>query len=72
MDDKKQSGYPVYTEDELGMLQQVASAGDSTGLVPTPPLQPSEDEAYSELYTKPQQTGMVNNEFQEVRPEKRF
>jgi hypothetical protein len=72
MADKRHSGYPVYTEDELGMIQQVASASDCTGLEPTPPIQPSEAESYSELYNKPQQTEMVNNEFQKVHPKKRI
>jgi hypothetical protein len=72
MEDKRQSGYPVYTEDELGMIQQVASANDSTGLEPTPPARPNEDEAYSELGSKPQLTKKINNEFREVNPEKRI
>lgn len=72
MEDKKQSGYPVYTEDELGMIQQVASGSDCTGLEPRPPVSPHEDESYSELYSKPQQTEKVNNEFREIKPEKRF
>jgi hypothetical protein len=71
MEDKKQSGYPIYTEDELGMIQQVVSAGECTGLEPRPPMQSYEDESYSELYNKPQQTGSVNNGFQKVNPKKR-
>jgi hypothetical protein len=38
MEDKRQSGYPIYTEDELGMIQQVVSASDCTGLQPPPPF----------------------------------
>jgi hypothetical protein len=72
MEDKKQSGYPVYTEDELGMIQQVASGSDCTGLEPTPPKNAHEAESYSELYNKPQQTEKVNNEFREIHPEKRI
>ena len=72
MGEKRQSGYPVYSEDELGMIQQVASANECTGLEPTPPMRPNEDEAYSELYNKPRQTERVNNEFREVKPEKRI
>ncbi|SHI16183.1 Peptidase family M23 [Sporobacter termitidis DSM 10068] len=72
MEDKKQSGYPVYTEDELGGIQQVAAATECTGLEPTPPASVSEAESYSELYNKPQQTEKVNNEFRKVNPEKRI
>jgi hypothetical protein len=71
MEDKKQRGYPVYTEDELGMIQQVASASDCTGLQPTPPISTNEAESYSELYNKPQQTESINNGFQQVHPKKR-
>lgn len=71
MEDKRQSGYPIYTEDELGMIQQVASASDCTGLEPTPPVAVNEAESYSELYNKPQQTEMINNELQKVHPSKR-
>ncbi|NLA86412.1 MAG: hypothetical protein GX847_03845 [Clostridiales bacterium] len=71
MEDKKQRGYPVYAEDELGMIQQVVSAGDCTGLEPRPPIQEYEAESYSELYNKPQQTASVNNDFQKERPKKR-
>jgi hypothetical protein len=72
MEDKKQSGYPVYTEDELGMIQQVASGSDCTGLEPTPPMNAHEAESYSELCNIPQQTESVNNEFQKVHPKKRI
>jgi hypothetical protein len=71
MEDMRQRGYPVYSEDELGMIQQVVSASDCTGLEPRPPMQEYEDESYSELYNKPQQTMRVNNGFQEEHPEKR-
>ncbi len=71
MEDKRQSGYPIYTEDELGMIQQVVSATDCTGLEPRPPIQASEDESYSELYNKPQQTESVDSGFQKEHPKKR-
>jgi hypothetical protein len=69
MEDKRQHGYPVYQEDELGMLQQVASGSDCTGLEPTPPASPSEAESYAELYPIPQVTNTVNNEFQKEHPD---
>ena len=69
MEDKRQPGYPVYTEDELGLIQQVASGSDCTGLEPTPPIQPYQAESYSELYSIPQQTDRVNNECQQVHPD---
>jgi hypothetical protein len=71
MEDKRQSGYPVYTEDELGLIQQVASGSECTGLEPTPPTTPSAAESYSELYNIPQQTKKPNNEFQKVHPDPR-
>ncbi len=67
MEDKKQSGYPVYTEDELDAIQQVASATECTGLEPTPSATVHEDESYSELYNKPQTTQKVNNEFRKFK-----
>jgi hypothetical protein len=69
MEDKRQQGYPVYAEDELGMLNQVASGSDCTGLEPTPPIQSNEAESYAELYSIPKMTSPVNNAFQEVRPD---
>jgi hypothetical protein len=72
MEDKKQSGYPVYTEDELGMIQQVASGSDCTGLEPTPPKNVHEAESYSEIYNIPQQTEKVDNELRKVHPKKRI
>lgn len=71
MEDKRLSGYPVYAEDELGMLN-VASANECTGLQPTPPISSDEAESYDELYNKPKQMLPVDNGFQEVRPEKRI
>lgn len=70
MEDRKQRGYPIYTEDELGGIQQVASASDFTGLEPTPPITENEAESYSELYNKPQETEKTNNTFQEVHPDR--
>lgn len=72
MEDKKENGYPVYTEDELGMIQQVASGSDCTGLEPKPPITEQEAKAYTELYNIPKQTEKVNNEFQEINPKKRL
>lgn len=72
MEDKKENGYPVYTEDELGMIQQVASGTDCTGLEPTPPITEQGAESYSELHHIPKQTEKVNNEFREINPKKRF
>ena len=66
MEDKRYSGYPVYAEDELGMIASVASANECTGLVPRPPASPFEAEAYEALYNMPRMTDKVNNEFQEV------
>lgn len=61
MEDKRQSGYPIYTEDELGLIQQVVSGSDCTGLEPTPPDSPHAAEAYSELNTIPQQTDATSS-----------
>lgn len=55
MEDKKETGYPVYAEDVLGGLSNVASAGGSTGLEPTPPISKNEAESYAELSSLPQQ-----------------
>ncbi len=49
----KQKGYPVYSEDELGMIAQVASGTDCTGLEPTPPESRNQSESYGELYNVP-------------------
>lgn len=49
MEDRKESGYPVYAEDVLGGLANVASASDCTGLEPTPPQSANEVEAYATL-----------------------
>lgn len=72
MEDKKEKGYPVYTEDELGMIQQVASGTDCTGLQPTPPITEQEAESYTGLHQIPKLTEKVNNGFQQIRPEKRL
>jgi hypothetical protein len=42
MEDKKVRGYPVYAEDELGGISSVASASESTGLQPAPPVSSNE------------------------------
>ena len=54
MEDRKERGYPIYSEDELGAIQQVASSGDCTGLEPTPPITAQEAQSYSSLYNTPQ------------------
>lgn len=56
MEDKKTSGYPVYSVDELGGLAQVVSASECTGLTPTPPENDAAVRAYSGLYNTPQPT----------------
>ncbi|NLM84695.1 MAG: hypothetical protein GX189_08360 [Clostridiales bacterium] len=53
MADKKFSGYPVYSEDELGLISQVASASECTGLEATPPLSDAEAASYGQLYPIP-------------------
>lgn len=65
MEDKKERGYPVYAEDELGGISSVASASDTTGLEPTPPVSKNEAKSYSELSNIPQQTKKVNNGLQQ-------
>lgn len=68
MEDKIVRGYPVYAEDELGGISNIASASDTTGLEPTPPISSNEAASYSELVNIPKQTKQVNNGFQEVHP----
>jgi hypothetical protein len=53
MEDKRESGYPVYAEDVLGGIASVASAGDTTGLEPTPPSSGNEADAYAALGSIP-------------------
>ena len=61
MEDRKEKGYPVYAEDELGMLN-VASSSECTGLEPTPPESDNEAESYASLYNKPQMAGKADDE----------
>ncbi len=61
MEDKKVRGYPVYAEDVLGGLANVASSSDTTGLEPTPPSSKNEAESYSELSSIPQQKKKASN-----------
>lgn len=70
MEDKRVGGYPVYAEDELGGIANVASSSDCTGLEPTPPITPNEAEAYAQLDSIPKQTKKVNNGFQQIKPDK--
>jgi hypothetical protein len=53
MAEKKFSGYPVYSEDELGLISQVASVSECTGLEATPPLTDGEAASYGQLYPIP-------------------
>lgn len=65
MEDKKERGYPVYAEDELGGIANVASSNDATGLEPASPVSSNEAASYSQLYNIPKQTKKVNNGFQQ-------
>ncbi|MEL4106261.1 hypothetical protein AAFA46_05385 [Oscillospiraceae bacterium WX1] len=69
MEDRTLKGYPVYTEDELGAIAQVASGSDCTGLEPTPPMSIGEAVSYSSLENIPQVTNKVDNGFQHIHPE---
>lgn len=50
----RQAYVPWETEEELNDLSGVVSCGECTGLVPTPPDDEAEGEAYAELYPIPQ------------------
>ena len=52
MEDKKISGYPVYTDDDAG-ITNIVSSGELTGLQPTPPVDDGEVESYASLYGTP-------------------
>ncbi len=51
---KKISGQDILEENALGDMNTVASAGDCTGLIPTPPLSEAEAESYQDIYDIPQ------------------
>ena len=50
----RQAYVPWETEEELNDLSGVVSCGECTGLIPTPPDDEAEGEAYAELYPIPQ------------------
>lgn len=50
---KKISGQDILEENALGDVNTVASAGDCTGLIPTPPLSEAEAESYQDIYDIP-------------------
>ena len=49
---------------------EVASATECTGLQTTPPTDPSQAEAYQELYDVPLNTAPSNHQLQEEHPER--
>lgn len=57
----RQAYYPWETEEEINDLSGVVSCGECTGLVPTPPENETESEAYAELYPIPQPQKKTNN-----------
>ena len=48
-------------EDDLYDMNTVASATECTGLIPTPPGNDSEAEAYTDIYNIPQPQGAKDN-----------
>ncbi|HHT17504.1 MAG TPA: hypothetical protein GXZ77_07350 [Papillibacter sp.] len=62
MAEKKFSGYPVYSEDELGLISQVASSTECTGLEATPPLSDGEAASYGQLYPIPAPSNNTKSE----------
>jgi hypothetical protein len=66
---KNMGGYPPYDDDKFYDIEQVSSAHDYTGMIPTPPQNESEAEAYSDLMNVPQPKGEVDNGLQRVRPQ---
>lgn len=54
----------VPVQDELFDGDNVASATECTGLIPTPPLSEEEAESYTEIYNIPQPKNNVNNGLQ--------
>lgn len=62
MAEKRFSGYPVYSEDELGLISQVASATECTGLAATPPLSDGEAASYGQLYNIPAPSNNTRSE----------
>ena len=49
------------TEDELYDMNTVASATECTGLIPTPPSNEGEAEAYTDIYSIPQPQSPQDN-----------
>ena len=48
-------------EDDLYDMNTVASATECTGLIPTPPNNEGEAEAYTDIYNIPQPQGVQDN-----------
>ncbi|HEX2939011.1 MAG TPA: hypothetical protein VHO66_08855 [Ruminiclostridium sp.] len=74
MDKKKEikenmHGYPSYDDDKYYDIEQVSSAHDYTGSIPTPPKSEYEAESYSDMLNIPQPKGEVDNGFQRIRPQ---
>jgi len=61
MKGKEPEKRPNQFEDELDdgfiIMDKVASSTDCTGLIPTPPANDEEQEAYSDIYAVPKQQG---------------
>ena len=62
-------GYPPYDDDKFYDLNQVVSANDCTGLIPTPPISDGEAESYADLMNAAVPSGKVDNGAQRERPE---
>jgi len=62
-------GYPPYDDDKFYDVEQVISAHDYTGSIPTPPKNEYEAESYSDMLNIPEPKGEVDNGFQRVRPQ---
>lgn len=52
------------SEEELFDSDNVASATECTGLIPTPPISEEEAESYTEIYNIPQPEDKVNHGLQ--------
>lgn len=62
-------GYPPYDDDKFYDVEQVISAHDYTGSIPTPPKTEYEAESYSDMLNIPEPKGEIDNGFQRVRPQ---
>lgn len=66
--EENKRGYPPYDDDKYYDVEQIISAHDYTGSIPTPPKTEDEAESYSDMLNIPEPKGEIDNRFQRVRP----